>query len=489
VPGVDAPDAGGDAVVQDAAGDAETRPPTVVEQGFRLLLLRVDTKLSNRWLMLLDPTVPEWEAESGTAPVVVAGPQTADFPESRNPDIDCAMGCFADPMLQWLAFFEPGADPQSLPLLRVGPLDTTLVFQRDDSATIPDVTDLAFADGRLYVSQRVLNCDAQVGQADTCWVYRRIDLAAGPAILETLFTFPTIERVGQSGHAGHFTVSADGRTVVVQDPGNGTLGVWAWHEAWADDKEDGKLRQVGETICGSRLDEWKRCGSSPGLFADREPVAVSEDGTLVVVAAIEHDEALRWFMADLSSNLDAGFARTTMAYVNLDATTRDGFREFGYYNPKTVPFTRIQTSPRFTGTGDDAELVFVGERSANVFRKESTTTNLAALPVGTLRAGTGPKALAPFWRITRFAAADVPENVLIPEGGFDPSPDGTFVAFLGTPVLDSGGAPLTADMPQHLNDQEVHVIRRDGTTDPVQVSGQQETRTWDLAAVAWPSTD
>lgn len=490
VPGIDAPDAGDDAVVQDAAGDAVTRPPTVVDKGFRLLLQRVESlNRSGPWLVLLDPTVREWDADAAPAPLIVAGPETEYFPESRNPDIDCAVGCYTDPALRWLAYFESDAIQRERPVLRVGRLDeTTLAFQRDGSVTIPDVTDLAFADGRLYVSQRVLNCDAQVGQPKPCWTFLRMDLGS-PGALESLFTFPTFERLGFSVHAGHFTVSANGETVVVQDPGNGTLGVWAWREAWKNEKDP--LRRIIDPICGTLLDGSSRCQSEPGRFDDREPLAVSADGRLVALAVVENDEALRWLLADLEPDAVQP-SWSTVAYVSVSAQNALGFRADAYLNAKTVPFTRIHASPRFAGTGDDAELLFVGEFGpppTAESSKKNTTTNLAAIPVRTLREGTLLKKLAPFRRITRFAVGDVPENVLIPEGGFDPSPDGTFVAFVGTPVLDSNGEPLTPKMEQHRNDLEAHVTRRDGTTEPVQVSGQGETRTWGLATVAWPLAD
>ncbi|HOI08901.1 MAG TPA: hypothetical protein PK313_00360 [Myxococcota bacterium] len=492
VPGIDAPDAGDDAVVQDAAGDAVTRPPTVVDKGFRLLLQRVESlNRSGPWLVLLDPTVREWDADAAPAPVIVAGPQTTDFPESRNPDIDCAAGCYTDPALRWLAHFDAEAVQDGRPFLRVGPLDPeTLAFSHDGSVTIPDVTDLAFAGDRLYVSQRLQDCEAQAGTPKTCWAFLRMDLDSSPGVLESLFTFPTFERLGFSAHAGNFTVSANGETVVVQDPGNGTLGVWAWREAWKNEKDP--LRRIIDPICGTLLDGSSRCQSEPGRFGDREPLAVSADGTLVALAVVENDEALRWVLADLGPDRQEGEPPTwsTVAYVSVSAQNALGFRADAYLNTKTVPFTRIHASPRFAGTGDDAELLFVGEFAPpNTYAKEKTTTNLAAIPVGTLRAGTELRTLAPFRRITRFAVGDVPENVLIPEGGFDPSPDGTFVAFVGTPVLDSNGEPLTPKMAQHRNDLEVHVTRRDGTTEPVQVSGQGGTRTWGLATVAWPLAD
>jgi hypothetical protein len=106
--------------------------------------------------------------------------------------------------------------------------------------------------------------------------------------------------------------------------------------------------------------------------------------------------------------------------------------------------------------------------------------------VAALRDG-NDEGLAPFRRITDFEPGNIPENVLIPEGGFDVSPGGAFVAFLGTPVLDSYGEPLGAGI-QHQNDQEVFVTRLDGTTEPVQVTGHQPTRTWELRAVPVPGS-
>ena len=47
-------------------------------------------------------------------------------------------------------------------------------------------------------------------------------------------------------------MSANGETVVVQDPGNGTLGVWAWREAWKNEKDP--LRRIIDPICGTLLD-------------------------------------------------------------------------------------------------------------------------------------------------------------------------------------------------------------------------------------------
>lgn len=483
-PGDAAADGTNDATSMDVAdGDAVQRPPTDVTESFRLMLLREASDFKYKALVLADPRTPEWNAETG--PIGVAGaPQDEESPPPVNPGIDCAMGCFTDPTRRWFAYVAQAPDGEDWNTqLVVGRLDEDLRFTPlEGTDPIPDVTDLAFAGDRLYVSQRVGSCDAVVGQPKPCWVYRRLDLS-NPGPLGTLFTFPTPGEIHLSGHAGHFEVSWDGSTAVLQDPRPGTLRLWVWRDGASGGP--GTLFAAGETICGPRVDGFDKCPETPGVFTDREPVAVAADGRLVVLAAVENDEALRLFAVEPDATDPTTFSRTRLAFVPLTAD-EPGFRTVAYYNERTAPFTRVQAGMRIVGSGDASELLFVGERRApNQSGKENTRTHLAAIRVTALRQGNA-EGLAPVRRITDFAAGNVPENVLIPEGGFDVSPGGEFVAFLGTPVLDSLGGALTAGMIQHENDQEVFVTRFDGTTEPVQLTGHFETRTWELRAVAAP---
>jgi len=485
VPGADAPDATGDTTAVDPGEADVALPPTAVDEDFRLVLLRVDTGGTRYSLVLFDPRTREWE-EGGT-PIGIAGPpQDEDGPASANPDIDCRLGCFTDPGMRWFAYLEEVPGTVASTRLVAGTLGKDLVFTPFEGDGIPDVTAAAFAGeamDQLFFSQRMPNCEAETGSPQTCWVFRRMDMNV-PGVLATLFSFPTAKELGKSAHAGHFTVSRDASTVVVQDPRSETLRLWVWRQAATED--GGTFAQHGEIVCGSRLDDAQRCTSSPGLFTDHEPLAVSADGHLVVLAAVEHDEALRLLTLDLEGDDVDAFTRSQVAYIRLAADS-EGFRENAYINRQTAPFTAIQPNPRFTGTGDDDERVLVAERaSPNVDDKEHKTTNLAAIPVAALRAGNAD-GLAPIRRITTFVTGNVPANVLIPDGGFDLSPEGNFIPFLGTPVLRSGGEPITDPGElQHVNDQEVHVTRRDGTTAPVQVTGHLATRTWGLQAVTTP---
>ncbi len=473
---VNAADALTDTEATDSAGTDTLRPPTVVDEDFRLLMLRLDNLQQYGSLVLADPRTREWE--EGGHPVGVAG--APESPATANPNIDCTAGCFTDPTMKWFAYMESKPGPTEGRQLVVGSLGEGLVFQPIEGAVIPDVTDLAFAGDRLYLSRRMPSCDSEIGTSKVCWVFLRMDLRQ-PTVLETLFTFPT-PQIRQSAHAGHFTVSADGSTIVIQNPRYGELELWVWRQGGSDDP--GVLLQVGESICGARRAATESCSSNLGLFTDREPIAVSTDGNLVVLAAIENDQALRLFALDLRDE-SPDFCRAQLAYVNL-AAEGGGFRADAYYNPLTAPFTDIQAGMALVGTGDETELVFVGERkSPNAIGKTGVTTNLAAISADALQK-CSDEGLVPLRRITEFQAGNVPANVLITEGGFSVSPGGAFVAFLGTPVLQSDGRPVSESGSQHIEDREAHVTRVDGTTSPVQVTGHLETRTWDLHAVTPP---
>ncbi len=461
-----------DVPVDGADGTDAFLAPTEVDEDFRLLLTRVGALDPNRnALVLLDPRLREWQEDS--APFVITSSQTQGTasPSPANPGLDCRLGCFADASMTWLAVQQEIPDTFGNTQLVVGRLDQEWVFRPLDDEPIPDVTALAFAGPWLVYSQRILKCEADTGPPQTCWMFRRLNLES-PSEVEDLFQFPTSRNLHLSGHAGQFTVSGDGSTLVVQDPRPGTLTLWAWRQ-----EDDRGVRQVGEPICGERLDRNEQCPQVPGRFTDREPLALSMDGDVAVLAVIEHDLALRLLALDLDQ-ANPALTRTDLSRVpTSDETT---FRADACFNPQTAWWTRVHPSMRIAGSGPERELVFVAERKCG--RTQKPSTQIVAAPVAQLL--DDPKVPRTIRRVTNFPEGDVPANVVIPDGGFDLSPSGTLVAFLGTPILNSEGVPLQdSDQGQQYNDVEVHVTRLDGTTRPVQVSADQDTRSWSLKSV------
>jgi hypothetical protein len=450
----------------DATGDGE-RVPVQVTEDFRLVFpyLRYTTA------PLVDVFFSDPAAGSASETSL------SDRIGQVAPGVDCSSGCLVDATGRWLAVVVagPAAEGQGSTVrlfrLAAGPVVTPSTV-----SDVTDVTAMAFGDDALYFSRPRAACEAERGPSRGCHAFYRTPLSA-PGAEEFLFTFPTAAALQTAmPHSGRFVMGQDGRTVVVLAPTTNTQSAWVWRTA-------GEPIRVAGPLCGVRGGtDGGTCVGSGSAYSDADPVALSPDGRHLALALVLHDQDLVLGHMDLQG--DGTLETATLLHLPDDVTD---FAMNACYNrtPRDAPWqpTSVQAPLRFSRDG--TEVVFVG-RAACGANKDKPWTNLLAVPLARIDQG-GTLQRGDLRWITEFPSGAIVDCVSILPAAMDLSPSGDFVVFAGTPRFDSAGQLLLDSQLQHFQDAEVWITRRDGTTEPAQLTARQGWRATSVQAVPVPA--
>jgi hypothetical protein len=468
-----------DDVLQDASGQdsgpEEVRPPTQVDEAFRVVFPYVDYVPSPT-----TPTQVYWMNPAQRE----ADPRTtfdAVLPV-QEPALTCRGGCIAAPSGKWLAVVVSesvsATEGNVVRLFRLydGP---TLV-----PSGIPDVVNVrsfAFAmdpfavgmDSFVFTRMQLGCYEADVHQK-ACAKFFRIDLSGpNPAGEESLFTFPTEAALDATlPPSGNFRMGQDGKTVIVLGPTVASQSVWLWRGP------TGLPVQVTGPICAG-IGPDDTCISAGLGFRDTDPVALSPDGNHLVLALVEDNRSLVLTHVDLRNDPRT---RKTASLLALQGETKDyGLNRC--YNRQAWQPTFVLAPLRFTPDG--TEIVFVAGTDCEP-NKNRSWTNVLALPLARIDAE-GAIARDDLRWITDFPQGDtLAACVSILPGAMDLSPTGDYVVFAGSPTLNSSFEVIPDSNPQLTSDAEVWVTRRDGTTEPVQLTAKSGWRVTSTLAIPVP---
>jgi hypothetical protein len=426
-----------DDVLQDASGQdsgpEEVRPPTQVDEAFRVVFPYVDyvhIPATPSQVFWMNPAQRE------------ADPKTtfdAALPV-QEPALTCQDGCIAAPSGKWLAVVVT-------PTTSATEGNTVRLFRLYDGPTlvpsgIPDVVNVrsfAFGTDSFVFTRMQYGCYQADTQQKACAKFFRINLAGPtPAGEESLFTFPTEATLDATlPPSGNFRIGQDGRTVIVLGPTVTSQSVWLWRGP------TGEPIQVTDPVCaGIGPDE--TCISAGLGFRDTDPVALSPDGNHLVLALIENDRALVLTHVDLRNDPRT---RKTAALLMMTG-------DFSYYDGKNYCWNRQAWQPTFVlaplrFSPDGTEVVFVAGTDCEP-NKNRSWTNVLALPLARIDAE-GAIARDDLRWITDFPQGEtLAACVSILPDAMDLSPTGDYVVFAGSPTLNSSFEALREDRKTHV---------------------------------------
>ncbi len=452
--------------VTDAAETVEP-VPTVVDENLRIIYgYTSSTGQKPSELVVGNPSIlpvdgnPSW---------------SADFPivERVLDDIglDCTLGCLPNRDLTLMAVVT-GTDSTTQGLiLQVVAFDELLNAAPMLDQPISGVRQARLEGTTLFMSRFQADCEATTGNPKTCFRFESVSFPPGqrPSDPVTLFVFPPPDLLADSMHSGRFRLGADGSTLIIQDLRRDSVTFWLY------DGADG-LRSVGSPVCQTVDAVDGGCAYDAGApdLTDDTPVALTPDRSRLLFAHVADNRELRLAAIDTETG--------AMTWTTLLGTP-SRFNVNACYNLKPGwGYTRIQ-QPLIISR-DGTELVFTAASECDPNLGKSWT-NVVAVPVSLIGADQDPG--DDFYRkITDFPAEPVPGCVSILPETMDLSESGAFLAFAGTPMLDSNGRAILDDSPQHYTDREVFVTAFDGIHSPIQVSGNAGYR---ASSVMFSSND
>ncbi len=459
----------------DAAQDA-VRPPTQVTEPFRIvfpyLKYSLPAQLDLAWT---DPMAPTWDPDVSFSGLVL----------QRDAALSCELGCFPARSGQWIAVVVSGPTSDTTGnVIRLFRLADGPLLEESGIPDVTDVTTFAFGSDSFVFTRALADCVPSAIEKKSCVKFFRIDLSVpNPMGEEFLFTFPTADRIEEAlPHSGRFTMGQDGRSIVVLSRTPGSQTAWLWRGSAGDPI------LVAGPICAGPA-PGGGCLETEGGFTDADPVALSADGNHLVLAVVEDDRSLVLTHVDIRDVVAGAEPRRTT--VSLLAMPQGISYKNRCYNRQTWQPTFVLSPMKFTPDG--SELVFAAGTDCppNKFKPWS---NVLAIQMSRLESN-GALANQDLRWITDFPQGDSAANVSIPIDSLNPdsgaeyldlSMSGDYVAFVGTPMLDSFGNAIADKQEQHRNDHEVWVTRRDGTTEPVQLTGRQGWKSTSLRAISIP---
>jgi hypothetical protein len=371
-----------------------------------------------------------------------------DIDVSAAAGISCRLGCYADRRLEWLVVATENDPVRATSTVVAGRLGEGFAFQPIAGSERPGVRHVVVAGDHAFTSTLVPDCGPAGASPQSCYEFRRMDLAAG-GTEETLFRFPPQDRLLTSGYSGRFTVGDDGETLLLWNPALVSQELWLGRGT--------KLERVAGPFCPA-VDPAGDCigSGSPTGFSDVHPVALSADGRHLVWVLVVDDAELRLYSRDLPAGpeLYSVLLRTPGSYTQNACLNRADWQ-----------YTTVLPPLRFSPDG--SEVLFLGYAACGD-NKEKPWTNLVGLALD--RIGSG-QALAPsdLRLVTDNPTGRIPACISMTT--FDLSPSGEFAVFLGTPVVESDGKTAVKESDQRqVTGSEVHVTRTDGTSLSTQIT-------------------
>jgi hypothetical protein len=454
--GCDSPVVSPDINQQDTSNDTTTdngRPdPTVVDENFRVIYGYAG-------------------AISGTPGELLIG-NPAISPEPGNPGwtdnfkivessltdlgLDCTNGCVSDRDLRHIAV-TLGASANGYGYdVAIVEFDDMMTASMALENPLTSVRQAVFCGETLYISRYKPGCEPQSGPAKTCYQFEKLVLPTTET--EVLFTFPTAADLADSNYSGRFRTGEDCDSMILQNPDSSSVTLWMF--------KDSQLRKVGKQFCQAYTADGETCMYKSGApeLSDDQPVGLSTDGKLFFVH-VENSAELRIFKIDTG----ADDVMTWSTVVKTPATDTGGnYLQNACLNLKPWWRWNAILSP-LRILSDNSEVVFTASSDCDPDINKPWT-DIVAVPVENIG---NPDAAGPtfFRKITDFPQIATAACISVPKDGFDVSSSGKYVIFIGTAALDSSGRPIRDDSPQHYLDREVFVTSFDGSSSPVQISG------------------
>ena len=384
-----------------------------------------------------------------------------------DPTLTCALGCFVDDALSWIAVatevIQAGDKTNGTWNVRYGRIATDLSVHLDKGGQLTGVAYLRFSGGFLFYSAPLPACpDIATGTPATCYDIHRVPLDS-PGNDEVVATFPNKDGMEGSQFHGHFEIGEDGKTLILQNPTNKSQTIFVLGDEMV--REDPPI-----CVAPDPNGDPNACGpaGTSSIFRDNDPIALSADRRWLVFATVADNTELRLYKHDLVNRV-----RT---YSVLLGPVPGGYfsgdeAQNPCYNRQDWQYTTVLGPIRFVNGG--ADVMFIGEEDCARYDNcqkptKKPWTNLVRIALD--RIGNGvPLAPADLRPTTFNPAANVGTNEVI--STYDLSPTGEFTVFAATPSLVKDGTAPIADCDlRATGDSEVYVTRTDGTAAPVQVT-------------------
>jgi hypothetical protein len=457
----------------DTVEPEESLPPPAFPEDFAVAFVYKgivpgeNDKMSDLYLVTssgMNPMAPEVES-----PVALTGfaidPNECQLVLEKAPDgtplstapCSCHLGCVVDETLTWIAVtVEKPSDVGFA--FQVGKFNADLQVKMVKGAVFKDIVDMAFAGGYLYFSSTQYCSDTGCK-----FLVYRYDLENIPAP-QSLFLIPPDDdpdfKDGQATTDGHFTASADGKTLAFLSPTIRSQRVYVWRNE--------VVKELDYQCPGGMQGD--HCTGSGSEFSDLDPLAMTPSGKkLAWFSRIKDRLVLRLYDTDGGNVKEQVLLDTAGQDFNAASCAQLGADPW--------KFNRV-SNPLFTP--DAQTLLFVA--SSNCDPSKKPFTDIVSIPVN--RIGGGPLTADTLTDITDNPTTNDVTNAVIE--GFDLSPTGGNVVYNASPVY---GQDKKTQLPETSakakQSRELWVAAIDGSEKRQITFNQKQSAIW-LKAVPTP---
>ena len=362
----------------------------------------------------------------------------------------CQDGCRLGPDFAILGVFLLSNKPDVPPDMNLYSLNKDMRPADSPIRTVKGIQNAHFGKNVLYFTRKG-SCPKDPAIANTYCMYS-LSLPLDKNTREKqIFTFPgTTQDAKNSQYNGSFRVAPDGKAILLLNPTYSSQEVFIWN--------NGKLRQMGQDICYVSNDKGQCLPTGSDFrYTDMDPMGMAPDGSVIITALVENDRDLRLrkFETDPAKPVTySDFYSVAGSYTNLKCNKK--LRQPWQY-------TDIDGDLHFTK--DSKAVVFIASMPCD--NAEKPWTDIVKIDVD--RIGNGqPLTRDSIFQITRNPQVNASKATRIKDFTFSPS--GKFIAFIGTPLLQTDGSPVSSTGTRHINDLEIYFISADGSSVPLQVT-------------------
>lgn len=187
--------------------------------------------------------------------------------------LNCDYGCIVDDKLNWIAVAPEQADTNGTFSVKIGKINENYEVFLHKGGTISGIVALQFAGDKFFYST-IKQCNG-AGKSSCQYQIQYIDLSNDANEQHVVGIFPPDNDVdyqnGGSNYQGHFTVSPDGKSVIVLSTTIKSVRVYI--------ARDGLISEL-DYICQNNVGG--QCSGTGSWYSDRDPIAISHDSKYVV---------------------------------------------------------------------------------------------------------------------------------------------------------------------------------------------------------------
>lgn len=355
-----------------------------------------------------------------------------------DPPLSCNFGCFVSPNLKWIAVVT-GPPTATGFELQLGQFGADMKVALLKGALLKDVIDFQFVADRMFYS-KIKTC-----AGPSCvYEFTVVELEENVNIPIPFETFPQGENVDDSVYKGHFTVSQDGRSMVVLNPTIRSVGVYLWKQGTGFVKLD--------FLC--KFGTEGNCTGTGSEYSDTDPVAIDSTGRYVAFFSF----ADRWQRVNVYDTTNPGSVHSSI----IAAVPTGAYIENACQPGVLADWQWQRAIGEAVFTPDSSEIVFMGEDACPIDGQRPTkeVTNIYRIKLATVLSDKTLEA-GDVFNVTKHPKGDVTANRN--PNAFRLAPDGATIIFTGTASFDQAGGLIADGTARQRNDREVYRIRLDGT--------------------------